>query len=105
MLFEKTLNRKIVATIKDDEEKENDEDMDGETNSDNSPNGNGASETQGLLNGHDSKSNEKQSFLSKVFRKTWSRIRFRRSKKLKPVNEDNAPASMGKILNLMRGDV
>ncbi|KAH0391860.1 ABC bile acid transporter, partial [Aureobasidium melanogenum] len=105
MLFEKTLNRKIVATIKDEEEKENDEDMNGETNSDNSPNGNSASETQGLLNGHDSKSNEKQSFLSKVFRKTWSGTRFKRSKKPKPVNEDNAPASMGKILNLMRGDV
>ncbi|KAH0350782.1 ABC bile acid transporter, partial [Aureobasidium melanogenum] len=105
MLFEKTLNRKIVAMIKDDEEKENDEDMNGETNSDNSPNENGARETQGLLNGHDSKSNEKQSFLSKVFRKTWSSIRFKRNKKPKPVNEDNAPASMGKILNLMRGDV
>ncbi|KAG9908409.1 ABC bile acid transporter, partial [Aureobasidium melanogenum] len=105
MLFEKTLNRKIVATIKDDEVKENDEDMNGEPDSDSSPNGNGASERQGLLNGHDSKSNQKQSFLSKVFRKTWPGIRFRSNKKPKPANEDNAPASMGKILNLMRGDV
>lgn len=105
MLFEKTLNRKIVATIKDEEEKETGEDMNEETETDDSPNDNGASDTQGLLNGHDSKSNEKQSFWSRVFRKTWSGICFKRSKKTTSITEDNAPASMGKILNLMRGDV
>jgi hypothetical protein len=99
MLFEKTLNRKIVATIKDKDENEVDENSNEETDSGNTPNGNGSSETQGLLNGHDNQSDEKQTFLSKVLKP------FRRSKKPTPMTEDNAPASMGKILNLMRGDV
>jgi hypothetical protein len=97
MLFEKTLNRKIVATIKD--ENENDENSNEGTDSGNTPNENGSNETQGLLNGHDNKVDEKQTFLSKVLKP------FRRSKKPTPMTEDNAPASMGKILNLMRGDV
>lgn len=105
MLFEKTLNRKIVATIKDEEKKEDGEDTNEEIDSVNPPNGNGTSEMQGSLNGQDSKSTGKQSFFFKVFWKTWSGIRFKNSKKTTPVTEDNAPASMGKILNLMRGDV
>lgn len=99
MLFEKTLNRKIVATIEDKDQKENDATSDEETNTDTTPNGNGTSETQGLLNGQDNKSDEKQTFLSKVLKP------FRRSKRPAPMTEDNAPASMGKIFNLMRGDV
>ena len=99
MLFEKTLNRKIVATIEDKEQKENETSSDEETDTDNTPNANGTSETQGLLNGQDNKSDEKQTFLSKVLKP------FRRSKRPAPMTEDNAPASMGKILNLMRGDV
>ncbi|KAI5201784.1 P-loop containing nucleoside triphosphate hydrolase protein [Aureobasidium subglaciale] len=100
MLFEKTLNRKIVATVKDVDEGVQDEESNSETDPSVSTSRDAGSETQGLLN-NNSKSDEKQSFLSKFLRKA----HLRRSKNPESITEDNAPASMGKILNLMRGDV
>ncbi|KAI5205105.1 P-loop containing nucleoside triphosphate hydrolase protein [Aureobasidium subglaciale] len=99
MLFEKTLNRKIVASVKDADEGVHDEESSSETDPSVSTSRDTGSETQGLLN-NSSKSDEKQSFLSRILHKA----RLRRSKNPAPITEDNAPASMGKILNLMRGD-
>jgi hypothetical protein len=96
MLYEKTLNRKIIATLKEDPEPKSGTNS-GEDTTYVSPCEDGEDgETSRLLNGHDSKPDEKKSFLSKIFG---------RKKKKAPLNEENAPASMGKILNLMRGDV
>ncbi|TIA13351.1 P-loop containing nucleoside triphosphate hydrolase protein [Aureobasidium pullulans] len=105
MLYEKTLNRKIVATIKDKTENQVDETQDEDSDRDMPSSEDGGDESSRLLNGHTSKTNEKQSFLSKILKKTRAGLPFSRSKKSTPVTEDNAPASMGKILNLMRGDV
>lgn len=103
MLYEKTLNRKIIATVKDNADDGGiaSTGSGGETNYATSSEAAG-SERQGLLNGHN-KPDEKKSFFTKIFDKTG--LSFARRKKKVSVAEDNAPASMGKILNLMRGDV
>ena len=103
MLFEKTLNRKIISTIQNKPESEEDhtETLNTETNSTDED----GSEDQGLLNGRSTKANDEKSFLSKVLNKTRSTFALLGRKKKASVTEDNGPASMGKILNLMRGDV
>ena len=83
MLYEKTLGRKIRFAAEDKPKKDSaNDDMNGHT-----ANGNAAPESQPSLKG-----------------KVWSTAKqlFSRRKDLPPTNE---PASMGKILNLMRNDV
>jgi hypothetical protein len=90
MLYEKTLHRKILGAK--------------QTPKSTQTNG----ETNGETNGHtdgDGTSKHQPGWLRTTFQLVWSRIRSLFSKKKAEEEKEYEPASMGKILNLMRNDV
>ncbi|KAL1304033.1 hypothetical protein AAFC00_000471 [Neodothiora populina] len=106
MLFEKTLNRKIIGSVNNE----------GISTSDDAAMRNGQSacpdqedpiedesgEDSALLNGSIKKSSGHGKLTSRVAAKIRALVPFKMGKQDAPKKE---PASMGKILNLMRGDV
>ena len=106
MLFEKTTNRKIIGSVnnelaseyksamRDDEVPDRD-DFDGSSGSE-------QHEASGLLNGKSNKTKPVASRVSKIAKKIRGCVPFVSGKKAK--QPEKMPASMGKILNLMRGD-
>lgn len=103
MLYEKTLNRKILGAKQEVKEESSNGHSNGQTN------GQADGETSAETNGEASASTQPlkaapQSWLVSV----WSRIRklvSRKKKEEMEEEEETAAASMGKILNLMRNDV
>lgn len=105
MLYEKTLNRKILGANQESKEKSNSSISNGHTNGDS--NGHADGETSAEPNGESNMPTQPpkaapQSKLAIL----WSRILSSVSRKKKDEKEEeNAAASTGKILNLMRNDV
>jgi ABC-type multidrug transport system fused ATPase/permease subunit len=106
MLYEKTLNRKILGAKQ--EAKEEAQNGSGNGHSNGVVNGHADEETRAEPNGETNTSTQpvKTAPQSRIGR-LWSRIRSLVSKKKKKEEkeEETAAASMGKILNLMRNDV
>lgn len=101
MLYEKTLNRKILGAKQDAPEEEADDNTNGHAN------GHGNGESDRLINGHGNGSSPKDKTWSSraqhvlhgmmaPFRALWGKKQGKTEKK------EDAAASMGKILNLMR---
>ena len=105
MLYEKTLNRKILGAKQEAKEEAQNGSSNGHSNG--VVNGHADEETRAEPNGETNTSTQPvktapQSRLGKL----WSRIRSLVSRKKKEEKEEEtAAASMGKILNLMRNDV
>ncbi|KAJ8111681.1 hypothetical protein OPT61_g5781 [Boeremia exigua] len=105
MLYEKTLNRKILGAKQEAREEPQNGTINEQTN--NETNGHADGETSAEPNGETNTSTQPvKTTPSSKLRKLWLRIRslLSRSKKQEK-EEESAAASMGKILNLMRNDV
>lgn len=102
MLYEKTLNRKIVGGQSQEEQGVNDAlNEAGKTSSDDVEDENAGTETDPLLGG----ATKRSSGISAIFPAWFAKVRsfFIRSQSTQA--EDKIPATLGKILNLMRNDV
>lgn len=104
MLFEKTLNRKIIGAVNNEETtkgNQQDDTAEHEHSEDDvtRENENEPQETDDLLNKKPSVPNGR---IQRAHKKLKAKIPFGLGKK---IETKKAPASMGKILNLMRGDV
>ena len=105
MLYEKTLNRKVLGAKQEVKEESTNGQNNGHTNG--HTNGHADGETSAESNGEASASTQPvkaapRSWIASI----WSRIRSLVSRKKKEEQEEEtAAASMGKILNLMRNDV
>lgn len=100
MLYEKTLNRKILGA-KQPKSPEN-------TSTTNTTENDGATSTHTSGGIEDEqRPRNVQADIQHFFRKVWSSMRaiFSKKPKIENIDEDNASASTGKILNLMRNDV
>lgn len=108
MLFEKTLNRKIIGSVNNETSSEGEQPETG-SEDDSLQDGREAAtddthgERNGLLNGQNKASNRGTSRVSNMLEAARAWIPFGLGKKYEQPKK--APASMGKILNLMRGDV
>ncbi|PVI04510.1 ABC bile acid transporter-like protein [Periconia macrospinosa] len=98
MLYEKTLNRKILG-VKQEPQEERSNGV-----SHNGTNGHTNGHTNGEANGSSNQSKSQRSRPITLLLSALSRVRSLFSKKEAKKKEDE-PASMGKILNLMRNDV
>jgi ABC-type multidrug transport system fused ATPase/permease subunit len=105
MLYEKTLNRKILGAKQEAKEESASGQTNGQTNG--HTNGHADGETGAESNGEASASTQPVKTTPKSWiASIWSRIRSLVSRKKKEEKEEeSAAASMGKILNLMRNDV
>lgn len=101
MLYEKTLHRKILGGLPQDKEKTMEHAAQGETDHSCNDSVDAVPETESLLDGH----TKRVPGIMQRVRNTMSRflpfLTFARTSKV----EKKPPASMGKILNLMRNDV
>lgn len=97
MLFEKTLNRKILGAKQDSVEEPSNGHTNGNTNGE--PNGAATNHSNGSTTKH-------RGHFQRVFGSSFSFVRnlFKR-KPVEAEKKEDGPASMGKILNLMRNDV
>lgn len=106
MLFEKTLKRKIHGSVNNEASDNNEaltEEQSDNRNDADDQNGLENSESQGLLHGNGKHSDGTKSRATKAIRTFMTWFTFGLWKKAEPPKK--TPASMGKILNLMRGDV
>ena len=103
MLYEKTLNRKIVGAKQESTPSNSSNGHEnGELNGDTNIDTNG--DTNGTTNSSVHTSNKSDATLKSLFKTVYGAMPSLFSKKAKPVEKESDAASMGKILNLMRND-
>lgn len=104
MLFEKTLNRKIIGGVNNEVRSDSDKPgQDATASSADDDEERDHQETDGLLSDRNKDTSSVRAQAARIWDRIQAFIPFRRSKEVKKPKEE--PASMGKILNLMRGDV
>jgi ABC-type multidrug transport system fused ATPase/permease subunit len=91
MLYEKTLNRKVMGANQESTEEQT--------------NGHANNETNGSADGSPELNKNWHGYLRAVFWAIWARVRSLLKREPKAEEKKAGPASMGKILNLMRNDV
>ncbi|KAJ9630930.1 hypothetical protein H2203_001458 [Taxawa tesnikishii (nom. ined.)] len=107
MLYEKTLNRKIVGAVQDDEKDDEvgaGEDQEAAEHLLGNEEDEGFSEDEPLLNGHSKGASGGKSRIVHYLENVWRWLPWSHKKEVSE-KEHKQPASMGKILNLMRNDV